>query len=134
MIRSPCLLAAVLSAVSGAALAETSGNVEPLPTCPASPPEGVTLPSGADCGYVTVPQNRAGGAEGTIKVAYMRLRAAEATDAPPLFMLAGGPGHSVISADRLTLFQEALLGPILKDHDVVLLEQRGTIHSRPALT
>lgn len=134
MIRSFCLFAAVLSVASGAVLAETSGAVEPLSTCPASPQEGVTLGAGIDCGYVTVPQNRAVGAEGTIKVAYMRIRAVESTDAPPLFILAGGPGQSVISEDRLTLFQEPLLGPILKDHDVVLLEQRGTFHSRPALT
>lgn len=128
------LSSAILLSTVVAAMADVPRAVEALAECPAAAPEGVTLGAGADCGYVTVPQNRAGGTEDTIKVAYMRLRAVQATDAPPLFILAGGPGQSVISADRQTLFQEPLLGPILKDHDVVLLEQRGTFYSRPALT
>jgi len=53
--------------------------------------------------------------------------------ATSLFMLAGGPGQSLIAADSMMLFSDAFLGPLLDDRDVVILDQRGSPHTQPVL-
>jgi pimeloyl-ACP methyl ester carboxylesterase len=132
---APCRAAAVclVSLVASPVLAEGLPTVEALDTCFLDLPAEVTQSSGADCGYVVVPQSRSGG-EGEVRLAYMRLNARTPSDAAPLFMLAGGPGQALTGdAGILALFQEALLGPVLDTRDVVLMEQRGTLRSLPHL-
>ena len=48
-------------------------------------------------------------------------------------MLAGGPGQAQVSPLFFSLFQPELLGGILAERDIVLVEQRGTEHSDPFL-
>ena len=133
MVNSGRILPIILLASAIPALAQSPGTVERVEECFAKPPDGVAPNAGVDCGYVAVPQSRSGGPDGTIQLAFMRIRGAEKTGAPPLFILGGGPGQSVIADDMLLLFQEPFIGSVLARHDVVLLEQRGTLHSRPAL-
>jgi pimeloyl-ACP methyl ester carboxylesterase len=108
-------------------------RVEPLETCFLDLPPEVTQTRGADCGHVVVAQDRTGGA-GEVRLAFMRLNAQSPSDAAPLFMLAGGPGQAITGDPAIVaLFQPELLGPILETRDVVLMEQRGTLRSRPYL-
>lgn len=127
------LAALAIGLAALAAHSDPAPSVKPLDTCFLDIPADVTQASGADCGYVVVPQSRAR-EEGEVRLAYMRLNARTPSDAAPLFMLAGGPGKA-LTADpgSLELFQPALLGPILEARDVVLMEQRGTLRSRPHL-
>jgi pimeloyl-ACP methyl ester carboxylesterase len=126
------LAMAVFIAASPVAAQELP-RVEPVETCFLDLPPEVTLTRGTDCGYVTVPQSRTGGAS-ELQLAYMRLNAGTPSDAAPLFMLAGGPGQAITGDPAiLAMFQPELLGPILDTRDVVLMEQRGTLRSRPYL-
>ena len=128
-------LAPLLSlALQGPVFAQETPRVVELPECYVELPETIAENSGADCGYVTVPENRSGDTDAKIDLAYMRIRAADPIGAPPLFMLAGGPGNTMIQEGTLLLFQPELIGPVLRNRDVVLLEQRGTFRSKPALT
>jgi hypothetical protein len=127
------VLSCAASVVASVSMAEELPVVEPIETCFLEIPAEVTGTRGVDCGFVIVPESRSGGA-GTARLTYMRLNAVTPSDAAPLFMLAGGPGQA-ITGDLaiLALFQPELLGPILETRDVVLMEQRGTLRSRPYL-
>lgn len=135
-LRTAVSLLAPLAVLAfhGAVSAQETPRATKLPKCFVEVPDTIADNSGADCGYVTVRENRSGGTDGKIDLAYMRIRAADPTGAPPLFMLAGGPGNTMIREDVLSLFQPELIGPVLRHHDLVLLEQRGTFRSKPALT
>ncbi|PHQ70717.1 MAG: hypothetical protein COB97_04120 [Paracoccus sp.] len=129
--RGLSVLAVCLAALP--AWSRAAPVIEPLDTCFVDIPAEVTQASGADCGYVVVPQSRSGG-DGEVRLAYIRLNARMPTDAAPLFMLAGGPGQALTGDPGiLALFQPSLLGPILETRDIVLMEQRGTLRSRPYL-
>ncbi|MBW6419561.1 alpha/beta fold hydrolase [Celeribacter sp. PS-C1] len=127
----PCV---ALLGMSAAAQAQELPSHEEVAECFVSLPDTLAPNGGVDCGYVTVAQNRSGEATGEIELAYLRMQAAEETGAPPLFMLAGGPGQTLISEMELALFQPELLGGLLASRDVVLLEQRGSFRAKPALT
>ena len=124
----------VVLAFHGAVSAQETPRATELPECFVEVPYTIADNSGADCGYITVRENRSGGTYGKIDLAYMRIRAADPTGAPPLFMLAGGPGNTMIQEGTLLLFQPELIGPVLRNRDLVLLEQRGTFRSKPAIT
>ena len=129
--RGLSVLAVCLAALPAWSRAEPV--IEPLDTCFVDIPAEVTQASGADCGYVVVPQSRSDG-DGEVRLAYIALNAKMPTDAAPLFMLAGGPGQALTGDPGiLALFQPSLLGPILETRDIVLMEQRGTLRSRPDL-
>jgi pimeloyl-ACP methyl ester carboxylesterase len=107
--------------------------VEPVVPCFVLPPQGLAFDAKFDCGYVVVPENSAAPAGRRVKLGFLRLKARSATKAPPVFMLAGGPGSSLIQPLTFGLFAPQLLGPLLDDRDVVILDQRGTAHTRPHL-
>jgi pimeloyl-ACP methyl ester carboxylesterase len=84
-----------------------------------------------DCGYVTVPLKHGAATTETIQLAVARIRSiAEKPAADPLFMEQGGPGGSTIGFFPTRL---AELSELLKQRDVVLVEQRGTQYSKPYL-
>ncbi|WP_417724351.1 alpha/beta fold hydrolase [Salipiger sp.] len=131
-----CLIViAVTCAVAApiAARAQDLLSTEILTDCFVEMPGNAAPNGGTDCGYVVVPQSHSNPADGQIRLAYMRIRAATQTTAPPLFMLAGGPGQTMIQDSTLLLFQTPFLGPLLNDRDVILMEQRGTFRSKPRL-
>lgn len=110
--------------------------VEPVAPCFVTPPQSTAFDARVDCGYVVVPENAAALAGRRIKLGFLRLQArsaGSAAKAPPVFMLAGGPGNSLIQPLAFGLFAAQMLGPLLDDRDVVILDQRGTAHTQPHL-
>jgi pimeloyl-ACP methyl ester carboxylesterase len=87
-----------------------------------------------DCGHVVVPENPALQDGRSIRLGYLRLgAAAETPTLPPLFMLAGGPGETLLKSEIFALFQPEFLGGILAKRDVIVLEHRGSVQSDPRL-
>src|ERR1700678_914562 len=100
----------------------------PLQECRLSHPLRLSSVS-ARCGVLRVPEDREnpGGAKIDLSVAVvpaLNRRAAAA----PLFILAGGPGQS--ATDLYVSFAGAF-ARINREHDIVLLDQRGTGKSAP---
>ena len=89
----------------------------------------------ADCGYVTVPENRAAGTEDTIRLAVVRVKSVSDTPGAPLLLGTGGPGgpglQDVQGAQGPAFL--AANGSILEDRDFVLFSQRGTALAEPTL-
>jgi pimeloyl-ACP methyl ester carboxylesterase len=98
----------------------------------------VPLPEGQDpadltCGTLIVPENRAQPSPRNIEIAVAVLHATGPDPAPdPLVFLGGGPGGWVLDAALPTLTAD-IAAPIQSKRDIILLDQRGTGRSRPAL-
>jgi pimeloyl-ACP methyl ester carboxylesterase len=95
-------------------------------------PAGLTEGSDLICGYLTVPENHSDPNGPKIRLAVATIRSNSLNYQPdPLIMAQGGPGGSTIE----TYIQRLAFGSRLRSNrDIVLLEQRGTLHSEPALT
>src|SRR3954453_13089509 len=76
----------------------------------------------ARCGTVAVPIDRSGTVPGTTKLFYERLPA-KGTSKSTIAIFPGGPGAatSILGYDVLPIVRKSL-----KDHDVLLFDQRGT--------
>jgi pimeloyl-ACP methyl ester carboxylesterase len=134
LLSAAALLVAVAGAAQGAvAVPANAIAVEPVVPCFVAPPQGMAFDAKFDCGYVIVPENAAAPASRRVKLGYMRFQARAAAKAPPVFMLAGGPGSSLIQPLAFGFFSAPLLGPLLDDRDVIILDQRGTAHTQPHL-
>jgi pimeloyl-ACP methyl ester carboxylesterase len=83
--------------------------------------------SGARCGYVSVPDE--GERDGAVAIATMVVFGEGAREDPVVF-LDGGPGAPAIPRAASAKFD---IAPLLAEHDVILLDQRGTGFSDPAL-
>jgi pimeloyl-ACP methyl ester carboxylesterase len=78
----------------------------------------------AQCGTLRVPENPAAPEGRAIEIFIALVPAISLRKAPdPLFLIAGGPGQS--TADLYT-FTSAAFERIRRDHDIVLVDQRGT--------
>lgn len=129
------LLAGVLLATFIApATTHAQAGVSFKPTsCEAFKGNGATpieFDENTECGWLTVPAQHADPAGPTIQLGVVVLRAngsEPATD--PLVMAQGGPGGSTIDS-YASLMRES---PLRRDRDIVLFDQRGTAHTRPAL-
>ena len=99
---------------------------EPLDECFAQLPEDVDFTLDMDCGYVVVPELHSDESSREVKLGITRLNSGQGTANSPLFMLAGGPGQTQVSSGFLRVFNPELLGGVLKERDIVLVEQRGT--------
>ena len=106
---------------------------EPLDDCFAAPPEDVEGSFDVDCGYVVVPEFHQQESDRELKLGIMRFNSGEGESQSPLFILAGGPGQSLIGPIAFSLMQPGLLGDILQTHDVVFIDQRGVKHTAPYL-
>ena len=100
---------------------------EPAP-CPKV--QGAEALADASCGYLVVPENRSQATGRTIRlfVATYPARSPEKRPDPVVF-LAGGPGD--ISPWDVN---ELIAADFIRDRDIVLMAQRGTWLSEPALT
>lgn len=78
--------------------------------------------------YLSVPENRSNADSRHIKLPVVILRGDVSNSRPPVVMLTGGPGTSGLSA---AMYPGAY--PWVGDRDFIVLGQRGTHHSRPAL-
>ena len=100
---------------------------EPAP-CPKL--EGAEALADATCGYLVVPEDRSRPYGRTIRLMVAKYPARSAEKQPdPVIYLAGGPGdiaplevNGLIAAD------------FIRDRDILVVSQRGTMFSEPALT
>ncbi len=81
------------------------------------------------CGYLEVPESRSAKHGKKIKIAYSVIKSKSSHPlADPVVYLMGGPGGSSLKSIRFWARH-----PILIDRDLILVDQRGTGYSRPAL-
>lgn len=89
----------------------------------------------SDCGYVTVPEQHAQPQGRTIQLGVIRTRSTGKAPAPdPLLVEQGGPGDSTIADivnGALPKFPE--LPALLKNRDLIFVEERGTKFAKPFL-
>ena len=85
----------------------------------------------ADCGYVSVPENRTADTTNTIKLGVVRVRAGNGTNQSAVVEGTGGPGgYGLGEASPNWVTQHAA---ILDNHDWVFFTQRGTQGAQPFL-
>jgi pimeloyl-ACP methyl ester carboxylesterase len=80
-------------------------------------------------GYLTVPERHAAPGGKQIQLAVVILRAKQPGGGLPVFFLTGGPGGS--ATDIAPYFE--VFSALQRQHDVVLIDQRGTGYSAPFL-
>lgn len=87
------------------------------------------------CGNLVVPEDRANAHSPMIQVAVARFKTPSAHPAPdPIVFLQGGPGGRIIEDVAGIIIGGKLdLTKQFGDHDVVLVDQRGTGYSHPSL-
>jgi pimeloyl-ACP methyl ester carboxylesterase len=112
------LLAALVGSV-GLVLTPSAGAATARPAVCTS---AFDLP-GARCGTVTVPVDRSGAVGGTIKLFYERLPAIGGKSKSTIAVFPGGPGGatSILGYDVIPIVRKSL-----RDHDLLLLDLRGT--------
>ncbi len=119
-----------------------AGNTSTLEPLPCSTryqiPEPFVDGQNLDCSYLAVPAFPGETGSPVLRLHVMRLHAATASPAAePLILLTGGPGQG--AGSLLPLFAPATqeqpisYAPLLDRQDVILLDQRGTGASEPAL-
>jgi pimeloyl-ACP methyl ester carboxylesterase len=128
VFRVTLLFVFLLSAPGPVAQAETSSvpRFESAP-CPKLP--GAEALAKASCGYLFVPENRSRPVGRTIRLMVAKYPATSPEKrADPVVYLAGGPGdiaplevNGLIAAD------------FIRDRDILVMSQRGTMFSEPAL-
>lgn len=114
-----------------AAAQDDPGTFRPA-ECPFELPDTAV---NVNCGYVTVPEFHAQPAGRTIELAVAVIPSTRANSAPdPLVMAQGGPGGSTLELFGPLMAEQNGLGSyFLGQRDIVLIEQRGTLHSIPNL-
>jgi pimeloyl-ACP methyl ester carboxylesterase len=129
LLLLPLLLTStpVARAAQGAEGTATVPRFEPAP-CPKLP--GAEELAKASCGYLVVPENRSRQTGRTIRLMVAKYPARSPKKlADPAVYLAGGPG------DIAPLEVNALIAAdFIRDRDIVVMSQRGTMFSEPALT
>jgi pimeloyl-ACP methyl ester carboxylesterase len=84
-----------------------------------------------ECGFLTVPENRADPNTDMIRLHVAIFRSAN--PAPePVIHLAGGPGGS--DTDLINYHFATGIGSLLENYDLIFFDQRGTGQSEPSLT
>jgi pimeloyl-ACP methyl ester carboxylesterase len=90
----------------------------------------------AECGYVTVPENRAAGTDKTIQLAVVRVPSTAAAPGAPVILGTGGPGAAGLQGATgkggSTFMQTH--AAILADRDWVFFTQRGSPQAKPELS
>ena len=95
--------------------------------CPAIPVKAL---ANASCGYLVVPEDRSEPHGGTIRLIVAIIPARSTRPKPdPVVYLAGGPGGIAINEADL-----AVAVGLNHDRNLILMDQRGTLYSEPALT
>ncbi len=101
--------------------------------CPFNLPSGAVEGDDVKCGYVTVPEEHAHTDGPTIRLAVAVIMSLGDDPVPdPLVIEAGGPGVSTLVAAPGLL--TSAFYDFRAQRDIVLVEQRGTTYSDPALT
>lgn len=126
--RNLALLALLL--VMGGPFGLAAGSPPPLVLSPCRLEHPTGLASlEAECGYLTVPESRGANAGRPLQLFVARIASLSRRHAPePLFVLAGGPG---LAASTFYTSASAAFARIRRDHDIVIVDQRGTGKSHP---
>jgi len=128
------LLAGCGSPSAGAGLPPGSSAVFKATACPFSLKGGHFKPADIRCGYVRVPENRAIKHSPTIELAVAVFKAPGTHPAAdPLIYLIGGPGGYVVQPMGSQIAQDGM-PDYVGNRDLILVDQRGTGLSQPALT
>lgn len=85
-----------------------------------------------DFGMLKVLENRSSTHSKVIELAVLKAKAKNTNSNAPIVFLSGGPGESGIDYIKEEYFQK-LFVDLQKDHDMILLDQRGTGRSLPSL-
>jgi pimeloyl-ACP methyl ester carboxylesterase len=125
VLRSLALAGLVFLAAGTAACTPPTGSMplDRLTRCSAA--EG---PTDALCGHLAVYENRASRAGRQINLNLVVIPAVGRGRPDPLFFLAGGPGQA---AAQMATVVRGLFRDVLREHDLVLVDQRGTGQSNP---
>ena len=84
------------------------------------------------CGYVTLPQDYEAPDRGSVKIYYAQIHSNNPLKQPdPLVYLVGGPGSS--GSNLMSTSFNAYLSAFAHDRDIIVIDQRGTGLSHPAL-
>lgn len=122
---------------------ESRGRVLPFPVSdppaaeaftPANCPFENESPYTVECGYLSMPEDHANPNGKKIRLAVAIVRSPNTTQkAVPVLHLQGGPdGQYLVYATRF--LKNATFSGILLEHDVILVDYRGTGYSEPAIT
>jgi pimeloyl-ACP methyl ester carboxylesterase len=138
-----------LAVLASACLAGATSSPAPPRTATAQPTAGPTaapaeryerfacpfdVPTSrfVECGYLTVPENRSRPGSRNIRLAVAVMKSdTPAPRADPIVYLEGGPGGSALEVAYLAF--EDWFAPFVADRDIILFDQRGVGHSKPAL-
>ncbi|HLZ61248.1 MAG TPA: alpha/beta fold hydrolase [Ktedonosporobacter sp.] len=103
-------------------------------TCPFQPGEGIIVGQQLKCGILQVPEDRSSSQTKMIQLAVAIYKSPQ-TSAPsdPILFLDGGPGAGALD-DLGTYLTLKNLDGVALGHDLILLDQRGTGYSKPALS
>src|SRR3954451_7441992 len=112
--RSRCALAVAVVALAASPPTAARAQVQSI-TCTVFP--------GARCGLLDVPMDPSGGVPGPQRLGFAVLPATGAPTGGTLAVLAGGPGQAATPVARSIA---KALAPVRADHDLLLLDQRGT--------
>ncbi|MET9728654.1 alpha/beta fold hydrolase, partial [Streptomyces zaomyceticus] len=122
------------------------GALGPTPSSALSPPDEVPRPGHparfvpgpcpeapepipGRCGFLEVPENRTRKKTRTIRTAVVIIPAASARPAEdPVVFMEGGPGGDAIGAIPFLIASQ-----VNRDRDLIVMTQRGALHSRPNL-
>ncbi len=125
-------LLALLLIIAGPAGVAASPNPAAAPL--ALSPCRLEHPSGlasleAECGHLAVPETRAAAGGRQLQLFVARIPSLSRRHAPePLFILAGGPG---LGASTFYTGVAPAFARIRRNHDIVIVDQRGTGNSHP---
>jgi pimeloyl-ACP methyl ester carboxylesterase len=126
--RNLALLALLLVMGGPIGLAATSPPALILSPCRLEHPTGLASLE-AECGYLTVPEFRGSSSGRQLRLFVARIASLSRRRAPePLFILAGGPG---LGASTFYTSAAAAFARIRRDHDIIIVDQRGTGKSHP---
>lgn len=125
---APADTTSVPSSATAAPEAATVGSFERA-DCMFTVPEGREI----ECGYLTVPENRAKDNGRTVRLAVGIFKSASASPkADPIVYLEGGPGGNAL--ENWSEAFDRIFGPFAENRDFIIFDQRGTGYSTPALT
>jgi hypothetical protein len=130
MRNLPLFLSLILAAFPVPALGQSADLVPRFEPSPCPKMEGAETLADATCGYLVVPESRGRPQARTIRLMVAKYPARSlGKRGDPVVYLAGGPGdiaplevNGLIAAD------------FIRDRDILVLSQRGTTFSEPALT
>ena len=85
----------------------------------------------AQCGSLAVPENRSVSHGRLIALHFVVVRSKTTSPKEPVFGIAGGPGQSAMDTFRNGFAASPFFATLLRDRDIVMLDQRGTGASHP---